>query len=52
MTNSTLEVGQTYTTTTSGITGIVKAIDNHPSGVNRVLLDVEGQERWTSVSAK
>jgi preprotein translocase subunit YajC len=49
---TTLEVGQTYTTTTSGITGIVKAIDNHPSGVNRVLLDVEGQERWTSVSAK
>jgi hypothetical protein len=47
-----LEVGQTYTTTTSGITGVIKAVDNHPSGVNRVLLDVEGQERWTSVSAK
>jgi hypothetical protein len=49
---TTLEVGQTYTTTNSGITGIIKAVDNHPSGVNRVLLDVEGQERWTSVSAK
>ncbi len=47
-----LKIGQTYTTTQSGITGIIKAIDNHPSGVNRVLLDVNGKERWTSVSAK
>jgi hypothetical protein len=50
--NKMLEIGQTYTTTQSGITGVIKAVDNHPSGVNRVLLDVEGQERWTSVSAK
>ena len=49
--NKMLEVGQTFTTTQSGITGIIKAIDNHPSGVNRVLLDVNGTERWTSVSA-
>lgn len=49
--NTTLEVGQTYITTTSGIKGIIKAIDNHPSGVNRILLDVEGKERWTSVKA-
>ena len=48
----TLTIGQTFTTTNSGVTGIVKAIDNHPSGVNRVLLDVNGMERWTSVSAK
>ena len=47
-----LEIGQTFTTTNSGVTGIVKAIDNHPSGINRVLLDVNGKERWTSVSAK
>ena len=51
MTNATLEVGQTYTTTTSGITGVIKAVDNHPSGVNRILLDVEGKERWTSATA-
>ncbi len=44
MTNATLEVGQTYTTTTSGITGIIKAVDNHPSGVARILLDVNGTE--------
>ena len=44
-----LEIGQQYTTTLSNITGIIKAIDEHPSGVKRVLLDVNGQERWTSV---
>ena len=46
-----LEIGQTFKTTKSGIEGIIKAIDNHPSGVMRVLLDVDGAERWTSVSA-
>ena len=48
METTTLEVGQTYTTAQSGITGIIKAVDNHPSGVNRILLDVNGKERWTS----
>lgn len=47
-----MEIGQLYTTTQSGIKGIIKAIDNHPSGVARVLLDVNGKERWTSVSVK
>jgi hypothetical protein len=47
-----LEIGQTFTTTQSGVTGIIKAIDNHPSGVNRILLDVNGAERWTSAPAK
>ena len=47
--STTLQVGQTYTTTQSGITGIIKKIDKHPSGVNRVLLDVAGKDRWTSV---
>jgi len=45
-----LEVGQTFTTTLSGITGIIKEIHEHPSGVNRILLDVNGTDRWTSVS--
>jgi hypothetical protein len=50
MNNSTLEVGQTYTTTTNNVVGIIKAIDNHPSGVSRILLDVNGKERWTSLT--
>jgi hypothetical protein len=49
---ATLTIGQTFTTTNSGVTGVIKAVDNHPSGVARVLLDVNGKERWTSVSAK
>jgi hypothetical protein len=49
-TQSTLEVGQTYTTSKSGVTGTITAIDNHPSGVTRLALDVNGTERWTSVS--
>jgi len=48
---TTLEIGQTYTTSNSGVTGTVVAVDNHPSGVNRILLDVNGQERWTSAPA-
>ena len=48
---NTLEIGQTYTTSNSGVTGTIKAVDNHPSGVNRILLDVNGAERWTSAPA-
>jgi len=48
--STTLEIGQTITTAKSGVVGVIKAVDNHPSGVNRILLDVNGTERWTSVS--
>lgn len=48
---TTLEIGQTFTTLNSGVTGVIKAVDNHPSGVNRILLDVNGKERWTSAPA-
>lgn len=48
--STTLEIGQTITTAKSGVVGVIKAVDNHPSGVSRVLLDVNGTERWTSVS--
>jgi hypothetical protein len=48
---NTIEIGQTYTTSNSGVTGTVVAVDNHPSGVNRILLDVNGAERWTSAPA-
>ena len=46
----TLEIGKTYTTTKSGVVGIIKEIHPHESGVNRILLDVNGTDRWTSVS--
>ena len=47
----TLEIGQIYTTAKSNVQGVIKAIDNHPSGTMRVLLDVNGTERWTSIPA-
>lgn len=51
MTTATLQVGQTFTTTKSGIVGVIKEIHAKPNGVNRLLLDVNGSDRWTSVSA-
>jgi hypothetical protein len=44
----TLEIGQQYTTAQSGVVGVIKQIDSHPSGVKRILLDVNGSERWTT----
>jgi hypothetical protein len=46
-----IKVGEIYTTAKSNVTGIIKAVDNHPSGTMRVLLDVNGTERWTSIPA-
>ena len=46
-----IKVGEIYTTAKSSVTGIIKAVDNHPSGTMRVLLDVNGTERWTSIPA-
>ena len=46
--STTLSVGQTYTTTQSNVTGVIKKIDKHPSGVSRILLDVAGKDRWTT----
>jgi len=46
-----IKIGDLYTTAKSNVTGVVKAIDNHPSGTARVLLDVNGTERWTSIPA-
>jgi hypothetical protein len=45
----TLQIGQTYTTANSGVVGVIKEINQHPSGVSRILLDVNGTDRWTSV---
>ena len=42
-------VGQTFTTQKSGVTGIVKEIIKNASGSSRVLLEVNGEDRWTTV---
>lgn len=51
MTTQTIGLGEPYTTTKSGITGTVKEVITNDNGSMRVLLDVEGKDRWTSVSA-
>jgi len=50
MTTATIGLGESYTTTKSGVTGIVKEVITNDNGSLRVLLDVEGTERWTTVT--
>ena len=49
MDKSSISVGNTLTTTKSGVTGEVKEIVNNANGSLRVRLDVNGQDRWTTV---
>ena len=42
-------IGETFTTAQSGVTGVVQEVVKNASGTYRVRLDVNGQERWTTV---
>ena len=42
-------IGQPFTTAKSGVTGIVQEIVKNSNGTSRVRLDVNGQDRWTTV---
>lgn len=45
-----LEIGNTYTTAVSGVTGIVEEIVKNASGSSRVRLTLaNGDTRWTTV---
>lgn len=48
--NKTYKVGDLFTTQKSKVTGVIKAIE--PKDANRtvVLLDVDGEERFTTVT--
>ena len=46
---NTPAIGEAYTTAQSGVTGVVQEIVKNASGSFRVRLDVNGQERWTTV---
>lgn len=43
-----ITIGQLYTTANSGVQGIVKEIVGNNNGTKRVLLDVNGTDRWTT----
>jgi len=45
----TATIGETFTTQKSGVSGIVKDIIKNANGTSRVLLEVNGSDRWTTV---
>jgi hypothetical protein len=45
---TTYAIGDIYTSTKSGVTGIIKEIEIVKSDLVRVRLDVEGVDRWTT----
>ena len=49
MANITLTVGSPFTTQKSGTTGVVQEVIQNQNGTLRVRLDVNGQDRWTTV---
>jgi hypothetical protein len=49
--NMELKIGSNYTTTKSGVTGIIKRVDTYAT-VCRILLDIDGQDRWTTLPIK
>ena len=42
-------IGQSFTTQKSGVSGIVQEIVANKNGTFRLRLDVNGQDRWTTV---
>ena len=50
--NKTYAVGDLFTTQKSKVTGTIKEINPITKNATRVLLDVEGSERWTTVTIK
>lgn len=48
--NATYKVGDLFTTQKSKVTGTIKEINPLNASTTRVLLDVNGQDRWTTVS--
>jgi hypothetical protein len=43
------EVGQSFTTQKSQVTGVVTEVKENANGSLRVRLDVNGSDRWTTV---
>ena len=48
--NKTYQVGDLFTTQKSGVTGVIKAIEPQTANRTLVLLDVDGEERFTTVT--
>lgn len=50
--NKTYQVGDLFTTQKSGVTGTIKEINSLNANTTRVLLEVDGSDRWTTVVTK
>jgi predicted lipoprotein len=48
--NKTYQVGDLFTTQKSKVTGVIKAIEPKSPNSTLVLLDVDGEERFTTVT--
>jgi hypothetical protein len=48
--NKTYQVGDLFTTQKSKVTGVIKAIEPKTPNSTLVLLDVDGEERFTTVT--
>ena len=44
-----IAIGDTFTTQKSGVSGVVQEVIQNATGSFRVRLDVNGQDRWTTV---
>jgi hypothetical protein len=44
-----INIGETFTTQKSGVSGIVQEVVKNANGSSRVRLSVDGQDRWTTV---
>jgi hypothetical protein len=44
-----ITVGSQFTTQKSGVSGIVQEVILNKNGTSRIRLDVNGQDRWTTV---
>lgn len=44
-----IEIGQNFKTLKSGVEGTVQEVIKNANGSLRVLLDVNGSDRWTTV---
>jgi hypothetical protein len=50
--NALYQVGDTYTSQKTKVSGVIKEINPQPNGNVRVRLDVEGKTRWTTWTPK
>ena len=45
-----IAIGDTFTTQKSGVSGVVQEIVANKNGTYRIRLDVNGADRWTTVT--